>query len=193
MMKAKTYQEAWFPIKTARLLLREFRSGDYEDIHAYASDLDAVRFMEWGPNSPETTRERLKTILSKQAVWPRTDVNLAVELLSEARVIGTISLNLDGQRGAELGYIYRSCDWRKGYAYEAASALITLAFRTLRLHRIWATCDARNARSIALFQKLELHQEGCFRKDRKVRDGWRDTRIYAILEEEWAPYGSLES
>lgn len=175
----------WFPIRTERLLLRAFHADDYDDVHAYASDMDTVRFMEWGPNTPQISRERLDFMLGEQAVWPRADISLAVELVEQRRVIGAARLALDGRDGAELGYSYGSAYWRKGYGHEAAVALTAAGFETLGLHRVWATCDARNQGSIAILEKLGMRREGTLRKNQQVRDGWRDTHVYALLDEEW--------
>lgn len=176
----------WFPIQTARLRLRPFEKGDLDDVHAYASDLDTVRFMDWGPNTPEVTAERLRIALEEQAAWPRPEVSLAVEAAEAGRVIGSVRLGLDRAGGADFGYVLGSPWWRRGYAYEAASALLAVAFGALELHRVWATCDARNLGSIALLEKLGLRREGLLRHDRRGRDGWRDTCVYAVLREEWA-------
>ncbi len=165
----KPDERPWFPIQTERLQLREFRSNDYEDVHAYASDLETVRFMDWGPNTPRISRERLDLMLKEQAVWPRADVNLAVELVERRQVIGSARLGLDGLGGADVGYTYGSAFWRKGYGYEAALALMTAGFEALELHRIWATCDVRNVGSIALLEKLGMRREGALRKNRRVR------------------------
>jgi RimJ/RimL family protein N-acetyltransferase len=146
----------WFPIQTQRLVLREFRADDYDGIHAYASDLETVRFMDWGPNTPEMSRARLDLMLKEQTVWPRGDVNLAVELAETAQLIGAARLSLDGQDGADLGYSYGSAFWRRGYGYEAAVALVTVGVQVLGLHRIWATCDVRNGGSIAILEKLGI-------------------------------------
>lgn len=179
-------ERPWFPIHTKRLVLREFRADDYDGVHAYASDMETVRFMDWGPNTPEISRERLDLMLTEQSKWPRADVNLAVELVEQSQLIGAARLSLDGRGGADLGYCYGSTFWRKGYGHEAASALVTIGFEVLVLHRIWATCDIRNSGSIAILEKLGMRREGTLRKDLQVRDGWRDTHIYALLDEEWA-------
>jgi RimJ/RimL family protein N-acetyltransferase len=34
-----------------RLTLREFSEGDFEAVHAYAIDLEVVRYKAWGPNT----------------------------------------------------------------------------------------------------------------------------------------------
>lgn len=41
--------------ETERLLLREFTSADFDDVHAYSSDYETVRHMMFGPNTPEQT------------------------------------------------------------------------------------------------------------------------------------------
>lgn len=175
----------WFPIRTKRLLLRGFGPEDHDDIHAYATDLDTVRFMEWGPNTPEATREHLALRIEEQAQWPRAHVSLAVELVEQRRVIGGMHLGLDGLGGADFGYCYGSRWWGRGYGFEAARALVATAFETLSLHRVWATCDVRNAGSIAVLEKLGMRREGTLLKNLLVRDGWRDTHVYALLAEEW--------
>ncbi|WP_370867867.1 GNAT family N-acetyltransferase [Phenylobacterium sp.] len=115
----------------------------------------------------------------------RGTVNLAVQLLEDGRVIGSVRLGLDGQDGADLGYVFGSSWWGVGYGYEAASAVLAAAFETLELHRVWATCDTRNAASARLLEKLGMRQEGMMLQDRKVRDGGRDTGLFARLNEEW--------
>ena len=125
-------------------------------------------------------------MLAEQANWPRAEVNLAVELVERDSVIGATRLSLDGRGGADFGYCHGSAFWRKGHGFEAAMAVVTVAFENLRLHRVWATCDVRNIGSIAILEKLGLRREGTLRRNQRVRDGWRDTHIYALLGEEWA-------
>ncbi len=178
--------ERWFPLRTERLLLRDFEAGDVEDVQAYAADPDTVRYMDWGPNSPEETRAFLGLRIDEQMIWPRREVSLAVEVASAGRVIGAIRLGLDNHGGGDFGYSYGSPWWGRGYASEAALALATAAFDTLGLHRLWATCDARNTGSIRVLEKLGLRREGTLRSNQNAKDGWRDTHLYAILDDEWA-------
>jgi len=174
----------WFPIRTKRLILREFRDADFAGIQSYANDVETIRYMDWGPNTPEMTRERLDHLLKAQTVWPRDEVDLAVEVAETGQLIGAVRLTLDGKAGADFGYCYGSAFWRNGYGYEAAFALVAAGFDVLELHRMWATCDARNQGSIAVLEKLGMRREGALRSNLKVRDGWRDTYIYALLAEE---------
>jgi ribosomal-protein-alanine N-acetyltransferase len=113
-------------------------------------------------------------------------VGLAIE--RDGRMIGSIRMDLQGDDGAEadIGYTLSADHWRQGIATEAAGALLAVAFGTLGLHRVWATCDVENVGSFGVMQKLGMRREACFRQDKRVRSIWRDTYLYAILAEEWA-------
>ena len=179
----------WFPVETERLLLREFRPEDEHDIHAYASDPEVVRLMIWGPNTPEMTKTYLAGALKEQDEWPRASVSLAIELKSERRVIGSIGLRIKDEknRAADIGYVLSRAYWRQGYMSEAARAILDAAFRTLDLHRVWATCDVRNRASYGVMERLGMRREAHFHKDKFEKGEWRDTYLYAILAEEWLP------
>lgn len=60
------FTPSWLPIETERLWLREFREDDFDSIHAYATDPEVVRYMPWGPNTLEVTREVLDRNLERQ-------------------------------------------------------------------------------------------------------------------------------
>jgi RimJ/RimL family protein N-acetyltransferase len=177
----------WLPLRTLRLILRPFREDDLEAIHAYGADPEVSRFMVWGPNTPEESRAFLDRVLEQQAHWPRPSVNAAVVLADSGRLIGSAELrvldpaNLHG----EFGYCLHRDAWGQGYGPEAASALLRQGFEAMGLHRITATCDARNRKSWRAMEKLGLRREATFRKDVRVKRRWRDTYLYAMLAEEW--------
>ncbi len=182
-----TDQHPWFPLRTERLLLREARLGDYDDIHAYAADPEVVRFMDWGPNTPEVTAQALGGWVAASAQWPRDEVNLVVELAQTGRAIGAIRLSIQSRadRTADFGYTLNQDYWRQGIATEAAAAIVETAFGVLGLHRVFATCDVRNAGSYAVMEKLGMRREGTLLQNHEVRGRWRDTHVYALLAQEW--------
>ncbi|MFI4966935.1 MAG: GNAT family N-acetyltransferase [Caulobacterales bacterium] len=179
----------WFPIRTERLVLREFRDGDLADIHAYAAMPEVSRFMTWGPNTPQESRAFMERALAQQADWPRKHVGLAIE--RDGVAIGSIRLDLKSEENADadIGYTLSRDHWRQGLATEAASALLTIAFGTLGLHRVWATCDVQNVGSRGVMEKLGMRREAHFRHDVLVRGAWRDSYLYAILADEWISPG----
>ena len=184
-----TPPDPWIPIRTERLLLRDFREADFDAVHAYGSDPEVTRYMSWGPNSEEDTRGALDRALASQAASPRGDFNLAVEHAATGVVIGSIGLHPfdEANRTREIGYCLHRAWWRQGFAHEAARALIDASVAALDLHRIVATCDVRNAGSFGVMEKLGMRREGHFRRDRQIRSEWRDTYLYAILAEDWRP------
>lgn len=178
--------DPWFPIETERLLLRELRAEDENDIHEYASDTEVVRLMIWGPNTREVTRQFLDRALQAQTQWPRSEVGLAIELKSERRLIGSIGLRMkdEANRTADIGYVLNRKYWGPGYMTESARAILDVAFKQLKLHRVWATCDARNSASYRVMERLGMRREGLFIKNAMEKGEWRDTYLYAILAEE---------
>ncbi len=178
----------WFPIRTERLLLRAFTQGDFDDVHAYATDDDVVRYMDWGPNTPEETQFFLERSFDAQRRWPRPDVNLAIEHVADGKVIGAIRLGVNDEatRTGDIGYSLASAYWRQGLGTEAARAMLRAGFEVLKLRRIWAECDVRNTGSWGVMEKVGMRREAHFRQDKPGRDGWRDSYLYAMLAEAWA-------
>ncbi len=177
----------WFPIRTERLLLREFREADVEDVHDYAADPLVARFMDWGPNARAETETFMGLKLAEQQRWPRDEVTLAVEHLADGRVIGSIRLAVSDRPNltGDFGYSLNSRYWRQGYATEAARALLGVGFDVLGLHRIWAECDTANVASYGVMTKLGMRREGEFRQGRRIKGEWRDRYLYALLADEF--------
>jgi RimJ/RimL family protein N-acetyltransferase len=181
----------WFPLHTERLLLREFREGDFEDVHTYAEQPEVARFMDWGPNARDETVTHMGLKLAEQARWPRNEVTLAVEHRADCRVIGSIRLAVSDPANAtgDFGYSLNRDYWRQGYATEAARAVVDAGFRILGLHRIWAECDTANVGSFGVMEKLGMRREGEFRHGRLIKGEWRNRYLYAILVDEWISPG----
>jgi RimJ/RimL family protein N-acetyltransferase len=66
-----------------------------------------------------------------------------------------------------------------------AQLLLRFGFREMHLHRIFATCDPRNLASARVLEKIGMLYEGRMREVMLIRDGWRDSALYAVLEDEW--------
>ncbi|MBX0328846.1 GNAT family N-acetyltransferase [Oscillochloris sp. ZM17-4] len=53
---------------------------------------------------------------------------------------------------------------RRGYATEAARAIVAFGFTELLLHRIWSWCIADNLGSARVLEKLGMRPEGRLRR-----------------------------
>ena len=85
---------------------------------------------------------------------------------------------------ASVWYLLHPDAWGRGYAVEAVAALLEFGFGELKLHRIWADCDPRNAASCRLAEKLGMRLEGRLRENYWLKGEWCDTAVYAILAHE---------
>lgn len=180
-------EELSLPLLTPRLILRDFRETDFDDIHAYGSDPEVCRYMPWGPNTLEDTAQALSRMKAQAGIWPRMELGLGIELAAEGRLIGSIALHLRdaNHRTVEMGYCLHRDYWGQGLMSEAAWGLADAGFRRFGLHRIYATCDVRNTGSWTVMEKVGMRREGLLRQDRHVKGGWRDTYLYAVLAAEW--------
>ena len=174
-------------LKGPRLLLRDFVAEDWQDVHAYASRPEACRFQAWGPNTPDESRTHVQERIALARMQPRTGFHLAVIFPETETVIGEGGLDIRSQRfrNGEISYVMHPEYWGQGLATEVASTLLSFGFTMLKLHRIFATCDPRNLASERVLQKLGMQYEGRMRETELIRDGWRDSALYSLLEQKW--------
>lgn len=173
--------------RTDRLVLREMHADDFEAVHAYASDPEVVRWVPWGPNTETDTRDFVAVTMASAAADPRLDWILAVETREAPRLLGTVALYIryHDQDQAMLGYALGRDAWGRGYATEAATAMLELGFDALGLRRIWAACDPDNAKSRRVLEKIGMTLEGRLRQDTVIRGQVRDSLVWGILQREW--------
>lgn len=168
-------------MQTQRLLLRRFRAEDFDDFLACFSDPEVVRFEPYEPMTPEDARIALQARID-------SDEFIAVERLSDGRMIGNVYLGRRDFQALELGYVFcRDC-WGQGYAQEICTAAIDAAFAA-GVHRVYAECDPQNAASWRLLERLGFAREAHLRRnvffhtDPDGRPVWKDTFIYSRLSE----------
>jgi ribosomal-protein-alanine N-acetyltransferase len=170
-------------LTTSRLRLRDFELGDFEAVHAFATDLAVVSYMEWGPNTPEQTQAFLREARASTEVSPRRRYAFAVVHSDAERLIGSIELKVvSGEhRRGEIGYVLAHEWWGHGYATEATRRLLAFGFNELGLHKISATCDPENRASVAVLTKNGMHREGVLRDHIYVRGQWRDRLLFGVI------------
>jgi RimJ/RimL family protein N-acetyltransferase len=106
--------------------------------------------------------------------------------LKAGQLIGDIRIYfLDGDFQVEIGYTI-SLDYQgNGYAVEAVKAVIEYLFSDLMKHRVTASVDPDNKKSIRLLEKIGFRKEAHFIKSFRMYDIWYDDCVYAILTDEW--------
>jgi ribosomal-protein-alanine N-acetyltransferase len=170
-------------IRTSRLLLRRFRPSDVGDSLAYRDDPEFSRYL---PHiSQPFTRQDAEAHVAVNIAEP-WDTSPVFAIVLDGTTIGTVNFDVDPANGiAMLGYGIGRPYWGKGLGLEAVRAAVAWAFQAYDLAKIWATIDARNARSQRLLQKLGMSFEGRLRSHERARDGRADKIYYGLLRTEW--------
>ena len=172
-------------LETKRLILREWQESDFEAVHSYASVIENVRFMPFGPNSEDETKMFLKRSIERYSDNPMIDFVFAITLKETGDVIGGCGIMKVDENQANMGWILHRDFWKQGFGTELAGELIRFGFDELKLHRIYATCDSENYGSYRVMERNNMRREAHFIKKNLRRGEWRDELVYAILDGEW--------
>ena len=116
-----------------------------------------------------------------------SNVTFAITDKEGGQLLGAVSLRIErALRKAELGYWVGAPYWNRGYATEAAGALLAYGFDELDLNRVAAQHLARNPASGRVMQKLGMRHEGTLRQATMKWGEFEDLELYSILRSEWA-------
>ena len=175
--------EALPELRTERLLLRPFRSGDVDDVFAYATDPEWSRYL---PVPDPYTRRDAEEFVAR-CLLADGERRFEWAVVHDGRVSGGVSLTVHRPGVAELGYSTARLLWGQGLATEAARAVIAHAFENLGLVRIQAFADVRNKGSWRVMEKLGMQRVGVAHGDRLVGGERVDSVSYEILREGSSP------
>jgi RimJ/RimL family protein N-acetyltransferase len=178
-----------WPVETARLTLRPFAAEDFDALHAMRGNPEVVRYLYDEPFSPDRTRDLLTRRIAATSWAAEGDWLGAVAVERESGiVVGEVGLFWVSERDrtAEIGFIFDPRHQGKGFATEAARALVDWAFGTAVMHRVIGRTEARNIASSRVLEKLGLRLEANFVENEWVKGEWQSELVYAILDREWA-------
>jgi RimJ/RimL family protein N-acetyltransferase len=173
---------------TERLALRELRLDDAPAVASRAGDRRVARYLIAVP-SPYPTTLAARWLVGRIAWWAGgRGVTLAITRRDAPdELLGTASLRRFARdRRAELGYWLGAAEWGRGYATEAAGAIVDFGFRDLGLARIYAQVLDGNAPSCRVLDKLGMTREGVRRRHIRKGRNLRDVVMYGLLRDEWA-------
>ncbi|MER5641053.1 GNAT family N-acetyltransferase [Kitasatospora sp. NPDC002227] len=144
-------QEATVVVTTERLRLRPLGPADVDWWVALHADPEVSRFV--GAYSAEQAGVRLRGIAGQ---WAERGHGLcAVELAGTGEAIGRCGLNWWPEYGeTEIGWTFGRAHWGRGYATEAATAVLDWGFGVLGLEQITAMIHHGNQGSVAVAERL---------------------------------------
>lgn len=160
-------------IETGRLLMRKWRMPhDLDDALAIYGDAQTMHFIPCGALDAQQTERLVQRMIERDeqqgyGIWP-------VVLKAENRVIGECGITqIPGHEpDIEIAWIFNAAYRGRGYATEAARAVMEYAYSELQIARLYALIDRFNAPSIAVANRLGM------RYDRIIRAYKRDLMRY---------------
>lgn len=144
--------------QTDRLHLRPVGLADAEAIfRTYAGEVAPTRFMPFVRHrdigDSLAFAERCEGCWASGSAFP-----WAVTETASGQFMGVVELRLSPPK-ADFGYIFGEPFWGRGFASEAASAVVAWAIAQPSIQRVWATCHPDNAPSAAVLRKVGLSYE----------------------------------
>jgi RimJ/RimL family protein N-acetyltransferase len=151
------YQRDYFQIYTKRLLLRHFQPGDEDCFFTFLSDRTSC-WMDGGyepyPEKNEAFYRLIQELSAQKGRYLRVEKE-------SGTAVGTLRLwNTDTPGQVEVGYVMSPQYRRRGYASEALSALMQVAFAMGDAEVFSAEVFDYNPISAALLEKLGFRQVG---------------------------------
>jgi RimJ/RimL family protein N-acetyltransferase len=142
-------------LRTKRLILRHFRSTDFDAYAAMCADPEVMRYLN--PNgqvlSPGDAWREMAMLVGH---WQLRGYGMwAVEEAHTQRFVGRVGLHYpEGWPDRELGWTLCRQFWGQGLASEAARAAAEYAFRELNWPHVISLITPGNARSIKVAERL---------------------------------------
>jgi ribosomal-protein-alanine N-acetyltransferase len=155
-------------LETPRLFFREFTTADAALIYTLNSNPEVVKYV----HEESTTDLTIALSVITNHILPQYEQygygRWAVHTKDNMEFIGWCGLKYRPERkGTDLGYRFLQTAWGKGYATEAAKAVLQFGFEEFQLPSISAMAHIENTASLKvlekcgmLFQKFE-QVDGC--------------------------------
>jgi RimJ/RimL family protein N-acetyltransferase len=169
-----------------RVLVRPYRVEDAEALRE-AVEESREHIRAWLPfaDAHQTIEETRDWITHRVADWLlREDLGTGVFLRGDGAYLGGLGLHPRSWEIGffEIGYWLRASAEGHGYMREAVSLLVEFAARDLLASRLEIRCDARNARSAGVAERLGFKREGHIRNGLHApTGGMRDTLIFGLI------------
>jgi len=181
---------AAYRIETGRLVLRCWSPADAPVLRAALDVCDAhlrpmIPFMKDEPRSLQQTALWLRghraafdlDEMYRYAVFDASEKNLLGENMLLARV---------GPGGLEIGYWTHKDAIGRGFATEATSALIRVAFEIKKVERVEIMCTPENTASASIPARLGFTHEATLKKRALDSDGVsRDLMVWSLFSADY--------
>ena len=178
------------PIRTGRLILRNWEERDRELFHRINSDDGVMEFFDFRRDraAADAVMDRMREEIARDGYgWT------AAEIAATGQCIGFIGLHqveVPGLAAAgtyEIGWRLAPEFWSKGFASEGAGALLAFGFDQLSLNEIISFAVWSNVRSTAVMERLGMHRDPSadFDHPRVLDPHLKRHLLYRLKRDDW--------
>ncbi len=171
-------------LTTRRLVLRPFTAADAPAVQALAS---AAEIAATTANIPHPYPEGAAAVWIAGHPAAHAAGSAAIFAITTPAdgVVGATELRVTpAMLHAELGYWIGVPFWGRGFATEAAAALLDHAFGALGLKRVYAHHIASNGASGAVLKKIGMRWEGRLRAHLHRGRQFHDLELFGLVDDE---------
>jgi RimJ/RimL family protein N-acetyltransferase len=145
-------------IRTSRLVMRRWRDGDRDAYAAINADPEVMRYFPATLDlaASNASVDRIEDLFDRQGfgLW-------ALEVAATGEFIGFTGLNpmpagVPGAGGMEVGWRLARRAWHQGFATEAATAAVDVAFSGVGFTQVWSMTATANQPSQAVMIRLGM-------------------------------------
>lgn len=178
------------PIRTERLILRNWEERDRDLFHRINSDDRVMEFFDFRRDraTADVVMDRMREEISRDGYgWT------PAELAATGECIGFIGLHaaeiadIVPPGSFEIGWRLAPEFWGKGYVTEGAVALLGFGFERLNLGEVISFAVAKNVRSTAVMERLGMRRDPSadFDHPKVVAPELKRHLLYRLKREDW--------
>lgn len=152
---------------------------DAQEIHSYASDWNVKKFIGWPlMKTLEETRSYVEEMIKREAAG--THLYASIVLKATGEIIGTAMIfGFDHEaKHAEVGYVFHSRCWGKGYGTETVELMTKFAFDVLQLRKLHARVVDANVGSARVLEKNGFEREGRLKDYYYIENSFYDLMFF---------------
>lgn len=170
-----TFDQENKTITTSRLILRMFDQSDAKEVARLCNNVNIYKNTLYLPY-PYSLKDALSWMERHLKNYEAgVSYEFAVTEKESGQLLGAIGLSCNQRfNQGEIAYWIGEEFWGKGYATEAAEAVLQFAFKEKKLHKVFARCFGSNPASGRVLVKSGMREEGTLidhiRKDGRYED-----------------------
>lgn len=179
----------WRPpiLETERLILRDLRASDAQDVFDYGKRPNVSEFTLWEKHNSIEDSLSYINIYAGSNYSNGEPEPFAIELKENGKMIGCAGAFWVSKKNRmmELAYVISDDYWGRGIVAEASQAVLDYCFKLYGIERMQCRCKVGNDASFRVMEKLGFSYEGTLRKAIYHRERFWDMKYTSLLFEDW--------